>query len=89
MMRCLTIAKELVRRGDSVTFFLADEESKGLFDAYVGTGAEGGEIGAVVLGTNWQDMEAEIPALVKVFQRFLPLPGISGSKPYYVPGHAY
>lgn len=65
MMRCLTIAKELVRRGDSVTFFLADEESKGLFDAYVGTGAEGGEIGAVVLGTNWQDMEAEIPALVK------------------------
>ncbi len=35
MMRCLTIAKELVRQGESVTFFLADNESKALFDTYV------------------------------------------------------
>ena len=63
MMRCLTIAKELVRQGESVTFFLADEESKGLFDA-----CRGGEIehcDAVVLGTNWRDMEAELPILIK------------------------
>ena len=36
MMRCLTVAKELVRQGESVTFFMADEESGRLFDAYVG-----------------------------------------------------
>ncbi|WP_034445438.1 PseG/SpsG family protein [Butyrivibrio sp. AE2032] len=62
MMRCLTIAKELVRLGESVTFFVADDESKALFDAYVGD--LGSSIDVVVLGTNWQDMESELKALI-------------------------
>ncbi len=65
MMRCLTIAKELVRLGEPVTFFLADEESKRLFDAYVGADSAGAKIDAVVLGTKWDDMEAELPVLTK------------------------
>ena len=60
MMRCLTIAKELVRLGESVTFFVADDESKALFDAYVGD--LGSSIDVVVLGTNWQDMERVPPS---------------------------
>ncbi len=62
MMRCLTIAKELVRLGESVTFFVADDESKALFDAYVGD--LGSSIDVVVLGTNWQDMESELEVLI-------------------------
>lgn len=85
MMRCLTIAKELVRQGEAVTIFLADEESKALFDAYVGDGAEyeryqqnvsstddalgdadgDSPISAVVLDSNWQDMEGELPKLTE------------------------
>ena len=60
MMRCLTIAKELVRLGESVTFFVADDESKALFDAY----SKDPGIDAVVLGTNWQDMESELDVLI-------------------------
>ncbi len=76
MMRCLTIAKELVRLGEAVTFFVADDESKAMFDAYVGdrtgqgTTLGGGSntdipvINAAVLGTNWQDMESELEFLI-------------------------
>lgn len=62
MMRCLTIAKELVRLGESVTFFVADNESKSLYDAYVDD--LGASIDVVVLGTNWQDMEVELEVLI-------------------------
>ncbi len=72
LMRCITIAKELVKQGEPVTFFLADEESRSLFDKYV-TGADTREpsgklapaITAVVLGSDWRDKEAELPALEK------------------------
>ena len=60
VMRCLTIAKEIVRQGESVTFFVADEESRELVELYA-KGVSG--IETVVLGSNWQDMEKEIPAL--------------------------
>ena len=60
VMRCITIAGELAAMGEKVTFFVADEESKALFDAFSGElpAAE-----AVVLGTDWRDMEGEVPVL--------------------------
>ncbi len=72
MMRCLTIAKELVKQGESVTFFLADEESKSLFDKYV-TGDDthnlsetaAPTIAAVVLSSDWRNKEDELPAMEK------------------------
>ena len=60
VMRCITIAKEIVKQGESVTFFVADEESGELVGLYAG-GVSG--IETVVLGTDWQDMEKEIPTL--------------------------
>ena len=60
MMRCLTVAKELVRLGESVTFFVADEESKKAFDKMAAS-----EMSVVVLGSDWQNMEAELPVLGK------------------------
>ena len=71
MMRCLTVAKELVRLGESVTFFVADEESGNAFrsmasGAFDDAGADGaGRVSVAVLNSNWQDMEAELPALAK------------------------
>lgn len=61
VMRCITIAKEIVKQGESVTFFVADEEARELLELYA-NGASG--IETVVLGTNWQDMEKEIPTLI-------------------------
>ena len=60
VMRCITIAREIVKQGESVTFFVADEESRELVQLYAGdiSGIE-----TVVLDSNWQDMEKEIPAL--------------------------
>ena len=60
VMRCITIAKEIVKQGESVTFFVADEESRELVELYA-RGVSG--IETVVLGSNWQDMGKEIPAL--------------------------
>ena len=60
VMRCITIAKEIVKQGESVTFFVADEESRELVELYA-KGVSG--IDTHVLGSNWQDMEKEIPAL--------------------------
>ncbi len=62
VMRCITIAKEIIARSGSVVFFVADEESKELLDTFA-KGICG--IEAVVLGTDWQDMEGEIPCLKK------------------------
>lgn len=60
VMRCITIAREIVKQGESVTFFVADEESGELVELYA-KGVSG--IETIVLGSNWQDMEKEIPAL--------------------------
>ena len=45
MMRCLTIAKELVRQGEPVTFFVADEKSGELFERYAGANPVSAEAG--------------------------------------------
>ena len=60
VMRCITIAREIVKQGETVTFFVADEESRELVDLYA---SEVSGIETVVLSSDWQDMEKEIPAL--------------------------
>ncbi len=66
MMRCMTIARELTALSRKVVFFVADDESKALFDAFRGDLA-GVEV--VVLGSNWQDMEGEIPHLKEEMEK--------------------
>ncbi len=60
MMRCLTIARAIVREGESVTFFMADEESERLFKSF-----SDGEFEGVVLGSDFRDMEGELDRLEK------------------------
>ncbi len=62
VMRCITIAREILVLGEQVTFFVADEESKTLIDSYC-EGIKG--LGVVVLGTCYNDMEGELLALSK------------------------
>ncbi len=62
VMRCVTIAKELMTLGERVTFFVADEESKGFTDSCLRDLA-GVEV--VVLGTSYDHMEDELPVLEK------------------------
>ncbi len=61
MMRCLTIAREIVRQGESVTFFMADDESKKLFTSFSGEN----EYKTVVLGSDYRNMEGELDLLEK------------------------
>jgi len=67
MMRCLTVAKEIVRQGHSVAFFVADEESEGAFRSMAADSFKDSPeaVSVTVLGTHWQDMEGELPALGK------------------------
>lgn len=60
VMRCITIAKEIVKQGESVTFFVADEESRELVELYA---SDNPGIETIVLGSDWQDMEKELPTL--------------------------
>ncbi len=62
VMRCLTIASEIINHGQQVAFFVADEESSALLKDFSGD-IEGIEI--VVLGSDWQDLDEEIPTLTK------------------------
>lgn len=62
MMRCLTIAKDVVKLGEEVTFFVADEQSKAVFDAFVG---DSEHIKIAVLGSDWQDLVSELPGLTE------------------------
>lgn len=60
VMRCITVAKQIIALGEEVTFFVADEESKALFDDF---SKDLSGVEAVVLGSNWQDMESELVRL--------------------------
>lgn len=55
IMRCITVAKQLNKLGYRVCFFTADEFAKEMLDR---AGME-----QVCLHTEWNDMEAELPAL--------------------------
>lgn len=61
IMRCITIAKELVRKGSRVIFFTADEYACHWLEQ------EGMEM--VCLHSQWDDMEREIPLLRKELAR--------------------
>ena len=65
MMRCITIADALIRCGNSVVFYIADSNSRILLDSKVGHNAKN-EI--VQLNTVWDDMESELPLLIKHLQ---------------------
>lgn len=64
-MRCITIARAIVRAGGSVTFFIADEESEVLLRENV---KDLNDINVVVLHTAWDDMESELPVLIEQLQ---------------------
>ena len=65
MMRCITIARAVISGGESVTFFIADEESGRLLDKNRGDLTD---INIVVLGSAWDDMEGELPILIEQLQ---------------------
>ena len=65
MMRCITIAKQIVSRGESVTFFIADEESERLLGKNI---SDSDHMNTVVLNTAWDDMESELPVLIEQLQ---------------------
>ena len=60
MMRCITIARAIVMKGESVTFFMADKESERLLKSFAGDEFQG-----IVLGTDYRDMESELDNLEK------------------------
>ena len=62
VMRCITIAKELVALGESVTFFVADNEGKSLIENYAN---DLSELKVVVLESAYDHMEDELPVLEK------------------------
>ena len=62
VMRCITIAKELITLGESVTFFVADNEGKDLIESYA---KDLSSFEVVVLGSAYDHMEDELPALEK------------------------
>lgn len=62
VMRCITIAKELIALGESVTFFVADNEGRDLIENYAG---DIEHLDVVVLGSTYDHMEDELPVLEK------------------------
>ena len=68
VMRCITIAKELVALGESVTFFVADNEGKSLVDS---VGKELDHFEVVVLGRAYDHMEDEEREEMEAEQRFV------------------
>lgn len=60
MMRCLAIAEEFRRRGESVTFIVADECSEALVKAR--------RFGVICLHSVWNDLEKETEQLLRVIK---------------------
>lgn len=60
VMRCLSIAEELRRHGESVTFITADERSRGMIEE------QGFSI--ICLNSMWNDLEKEISSLIRVIK---------------------
>ncbi len=65
IMRCITIARAIVKNGGSVTFFIADEESALLLRKNAG---ELSDTNVIILNTVWDDMESELPVLIEQIQ---------------------
>ncbi len=62
VMRCITIAREIIALGESVTFFVADTESRELISDYA---ADLEHMEVVVLGSSYDHMEDELSVLEK------------------------
>ena len=62
VMRCITIAREIIKKKKQITFFVADEDSAALVRGFTGN-IEGIEI--VILESDWQNLESELPVLKK------------------------
>ncbi len=60
-MRCITIARALLESGHDVTFFVADDESEKLLADILADK----RVSVAILGTDYSDMEAELPILRK------------------------
>lgn len=62
IMRCLSIADGLRKIGESVKFIVADENAVALIK-------ERGYL-SIILGTDWNNMDEEIPVLEKIIHKF-------------------
>lgn len=62
LMRCLAIAKGFQRRGEEVIFFLAEEKETERLKTQ--------NIPYVVLQSQWDDLEQELPALEKLLKEY-------------------
>lgn len=60
VMRCLSIADAARDQGEEITFILADEQAVGLVEQ------RGYQV--IVLHTQWDDMDAELPKLLEVLK---------------------
>lgn len=60
IMRCLSIAEELYRRGENVTFIVADERSEVLLKPK--------DFNVICLHSVWDDLEQEIESLIHVIE---------------------
>ncbi len=65
MMRCITIARQIVKCGGSVTFFMSDEESKTILEENT---KDIPDIGKVILHSDHSDLESELPVLIEQLQ---------------------
>lgn len=61
IMRCLAIADAAKSRGENVTFILADGQAKEL--------VEQRSCRAIVLNTQWNDMDGELPELLHIVEK--------------------
>ena len=62
LMRCMAIAKGFQKTGEQVLFFLAEEKETERLKAH--------NIPYVILHSQWNDLETEIPVLVKYIEKF-------------------
>lgn len=62
VMRCLSVADALKMQGEEVCFLLADEQAEGLIQS---RGYQ-----SIVLHTVWNDLDAEIPAMLNAIAGF-------------------
>ncbi|MEG0750992.1 MAG: UDP-2,4-diacetamido-2,4,6-trideoxy-beta-L-altropyranose hydrolase [Oscillospiraceae bacterium] len=74
VMRCLSIADEVKRNGDTCIFVISDEAAKTLIEA---RGFE-----TVILGSRFDDMESEIDSFINIVKQRMPSAVVIDS--YYV-----
>lgn len=61
VMRCLSIAKEVVKLGENVTFLTADQQAKDLI--------ESNGFSSICLSTEWNNLDGEIDKIISFIQK--------------------